>query len=157
MKYAKWIAVVAAFVLSACEGTTYVSSVPNAAVNLRIYLDKGEFVHFGASDYVIIDNLGYHYHGVVAQQHTVSDYTGYAGVVVVNDFGRCYSYDMACPKCLSKKQPIEVESFMLAHCPICGEEFELNAGTGVPRRGIVKEPLRRYQTFYDGLTITITR
>ena len=41
---------------------------------------------------------------------------------------------------------------MFAICPVCGEEYDIYSGNGVPTHGIGNEPLKRYTTTYIAAT-----
>ena len=142
--------------LCACDThTTYRSSVPSYPVNIRINTYEGTYVHFvHIYTYLIVDEKGYHFNGQTMPRKE-TDRFGYAGVVVYIDGNGNYSaYDMACPNCVSQKDPVEVDG-MLAICPLCGEEYDLGSGYATPQKGISNEALRRYSLIVSNRVITI--
>ena len=142
--------------LCACDThTTYRSSVPSYPVNIRINTYEGTYVHFvHIYTYLIVDEKGYHFNGQTMPRKE-TDRFGYAGVVVYIDGNGNYSaYDMACPNCVSQKDPVKVDG-MLAICPLCGEEYDLGSGYATPQKGISDEALRRYSLIVSNRVITI--
>ena len=140
----------------ACDThTTYRSSVPSYPVNIRINTYEGTYVHFvHIYTYLIVDEKGYHFNGQTMPRKE-TDRFGYAGVVVYIDGNGNYSaYDMACPNCVSQKDPVKVDG-MLAICPLCGEEYDLGSGYATPQKGISDEALRRYSLIVSNRVITI--
>ena len=101
-----------------------------------------------------VDEEGCHFNGQI-DRRLVTDRFGYAGVVVYIDGNGNYSaYDMACPNCVSQKDPVKVDG-MLAICPLCGEEYDLGSGYATPQKGISNEALRRYSLIVSNRVITI--
>ena len=142
--------------LCACDThTTYRSSVPSYPVNIRINTYEGTYVHFvHIYTYLIVDEKGYHFNGQTMPRKE-TDRFGYAGVVVYIDGNGNYSaYDMACPNCVSQKDPVKVDG-MLAICPLCGEAYDLGSGYATPQKGISNEALRRYDLIVSNGVITI--
>lgn len=142
--------------LCACDThTTYRSSVPSYPVNIRINTYEGAYVHFvHIYTYLIVDEKGYHFNGQTMPRKE-TDRFGYAGVVVYIDGNGNYSaYDMACPNCVSQKDPVKVDG-MLAICPLCGEAYDLGSGYATPQKGISDEALRRYSLIVSNRVITI--
>lgn len=142
----------------ACDThTTYRSSVPSYPVNIRINTYEGTYVHFVPENttlYMIVDKDGYHFNGQTMPRKE-TDRFGYAGVVVYIDiFGSYSAYDMACPHCVSQKDPVKVDG-MLAICPVCGEVYDLGCGYATPQNGISNEALRRYNLIVSNGVITI--
>ena len=142
----------------ACDThTTYRSSVPSYPVNIRINTYEGTYVHFVPENttlYMIVDKDGYHFNGQTMPRKE-TDRFGYAGVVVYIDGNGNYSaYDMACPNCVSQKDPVKVDG-MYAVCPLCGEEYNLYIGYATPQKGISNEALRRYSLIVSNRVITI--
>lgn len=142
--------------LCACDThTTYRSSVPSYPVNIRINTYEGTYVHFvHIYTYLIVDEKGYHFNGQTMPRKE-TDRFGYAGVVVYIDGNGNYSaYDMACPNCVSQKDPVKLDG-MLAICPLCGEAYDLGSGYATPQNGISDEALRRYSLIVSNGVITI--
>lgn len=141
-----------ACMLTACTGTTtFRSSVPAYPIHLEINTNVGTYVHFvpeNVSAYLIADAKGIHFNGQTMPL-TVTEAYGYAGTVVYIDGFHPYgAYDLCCPHCLKRETPCVVDG-IFAVCPICGEEFDIYSGNGVPTHGIAKEALRPYRTTYD--------
>ncbi len=134
--------------LTACDGTTFGSSVPRLRVNIRLDLRQSSFVTFTPENtyaYVTATRKGFYLNGEYAAPALDTDYFGYGGVVIyVNMLGGYDAYDMACPYCASRgyAHTCKVNS-MSAVCPVCGEEYQLWSGTGIPTKGITREPLLR--------------
>ncbi|MBQ9340294.1 MAG: hypothetical protein IJS13_08195 [Paludibacteraceae bacterium] len=125
--------------VSSCEGTTFVSSVPSYPVHFEINI-LAEYPHFVPSGG--IDHL------VFTSQRYYTDAVGYAGLLVYTAFDEQYhACDLCCPKCLKRYIPIEPDG-MYAHCPTCGEDYDLSYGLGNPTKGISKEMLRPYHCSY---------
>ena len=144
-----------ACLLTACTGTTtFRSSVPTYPIHLEINTNVGIYVHFipeNIGTYLIADAKGIHLNGQT-QPLTVTDAYGFAGTVVYIDGFHPYgAYDLCCPHCLKRDAPCTVDG-MFAICPICGEEYDIYSGNGVPTRGIGKEALKAYRTTYESAT-----
>ena len=76
------------------------------------------------------------------------DAVGYGGLLVYTTMDERYmACDLCCPKCLKRDVPVEADG-MFAHCPICGEDYDLSYGYGIPTKGIGKERLRPYNASY---------
>ena len=87
-----------------------------------------------------------------------TDRIGYAGIVVSTGMdGNYHAHDMGCPRCLNRKEPVEIVG-MYAECPICHEQYDLSYGYALPTKGISREPLRKYTATYSSLSgkLTIT-
>ena len=128
-------------VLCSCDDTTYRSSVPAFPVRmeLNIWAEYPHFVQSNTLQYLVFQKP--RYEGV--------DYVGYAGLLVhIGMDGAYHAYDLACPHCLSRDEVIEPDA-LFAVCPVCGEEYDLSYGLGVPVKGISKEALRQYTTRFD--------
>ncbi len=145
------------FVLSmtSCEDTTFSSSVPRVRVYVHIDRRMGAFVTFtpeATYSYVTATREGYFLNGQMVIPSPDTDYFGYGGVVVyVTMMNEYKAFDMACPHCAARgtRQTCQVNS-MSAVCPNCGEEYQLWSGTGIPTKGITREPLLQ-------LPITVTQ
>lgn len=144
-------------ILTACEGTTFQSSVP--AYPVRIIIDKRVFVnfqedHFGA--YITVDKDGYYENGKFVFPLNAMDAYGYGGVVIYVGMSGYVAFDLACPQCAGKgkKSPCFIDG-MYAECPVCEEQYELASGYALPKKGISKEALRPLNVLKgDKLTIT---
>jgi len=144
-----------ACLLTACTGsTTYRSSVPSYPIHLEINTNVGMYVHFvpeNVGTYLTADAGGIHLNGQTLPL-TVTDAYGYAGTVVYIDGMHPYgAYDLCCPHCLRRDAPCVVDG-MFAVCPVCGEQYDIYSGNGVPTRGIAREALKAYRTTYDATT-----
>lgn len=155
------IGIVCVFVLGACEGTTFQSSVPAYPVRIVIDTRLGEFVHFQPSNlysYLVVNQDGYFLNGKYIQDRAITDAYGYGGVLAYISMNGYDAYDLACPYCASRgyKRSCEVDGFY-ATCPECGEQYELASGTAAPRNGIAHETLRRLNIMVSDSKITITQ
>ncbi len=134
--------------LSACDDTVFRSSVPTYPVQMRLNI-AGEYVHF------VPDNPGQVL--TFTKQRFPNEAIGFAGLLVCTGYDmRYYAFDLACPKCLSQKEHLEVDG-MFAVCPICEEEYDFFSGIGYPTQGIGKENLRQYKTFYSNGYLSISQ
>lgn len=137
-----------------CERTNWISSVPSAPIHLEINTRVGMYVNFvpeNVMTYLIADPSGIHLNGLT-QPLSVQDAYGYAGTVVYIDGFHPYgAYDLCCPHCLRRDRPCTVDGFY-AVCPVCGEEYDIYSGNGVPVHGIAKEPLKQHQAIYNAGT-----
>lgn len=154
-----WIYILLSVLLCGCgEGLVYNSAVPNAPVQISINTKQAFFVHFipdNINNYLIVNSEGYRLNGKDFLPRTYVDYYGYAGVVIYIDNDRKYSaFDLCCPHCVDRAHPTEVDG-MFAVCPVCGEQYDLSWGLGVPSRGISREALKRYNCFYSGDVLTV--
>jgi len=126
----------------ACDSyTTFVSSVPSYPVHMELNI-LAEYPNFVPSG------------GIQALTFTERRYAteaiGYAGLLVYTAFDEQYhACDLCCPHCLKRDKPVEVDG-MFAHCPTCGEDYDISYGYATPSRGISKERLRPYYTSYSG-------
>jgi len=143
-----------ALLISGCKHTTYKSAVPDFPVHLEINTNVGMYVHFvpeNVMTYLIADARGIHLNGIT-QPLTVEQAYGYAGTVVYIDGFYPYSaYDLCCTHCLRRDMPCTIDG-MYAVCPVCGEQYDIYSGNGVPTRGISDEALKRYKTTYNATT-----
>lgn len=136
--------------LLGCNQESYNDAVPSYPVHISINTNVGEFVHFKpdyVNAYMIVDKKGIHFGN---QTYPFTDLTqyGYAGTVInVNMMNQYSAFDLCCPNCRQKDQPIVVDGGF-ADCPICGESFELMNGMGTPSKGISRQSLRSFKTFY---------
>lgn len=137
-----------------CKNTTFRSSVPSYPIHLEINTNVGMYVHFvptSVMTYLIADEKGIHLNGVT-QPLTVDQAYGFAGTVVyIDGFSPYSAYDLCCPHCLKRDMPCTING-MFAVCPVCGEEYDIYSGNGVPTHGIGNEPLKRYTTTYNATT-----
>lgn len=130
-----------------CENTTFVSSVPYYPVRLELNI-LAEYPNFVASG------------GVQAMEFTTPRYPteslGYAGILVFTTFDNQYgACDMCCPHCLKQHQPVHWDGGMYAHCPICGEDYDISFGYCTPTKGIAGERLRPYRTVYTNGKLSV--
>jgi nitrite reductase/ring-hydroxylating ferredoxin subunit len=143
--------------LTSCEDTTFRSSVPTRPVQLTINTAAGIYVHFvreniGAT--VVVDPEGYHFNGQTLPL-TGTDYYGFSGVVIYVDNNQQYSaFDLCCPHCIKQYDHCYIDG-CFAVCPVCGEEYDLSFGYATPMKGISKEALRKYTTFYSYPRLTV--
>ncbi len=153
MRQRLFILAVAAL-LTACQGTTFRSAVPDYPIHLEINTRVGMFVSFvpgNITSHVIVDAGGFHFNGIT-QPLTVQDAYGFAGTVVYIDASDSYAaYDLCCPHCLKRDVPCTIDG-MFAVCSECGEQYDIYSGNGVPTRGIAKEPLKRYNCTYNTMS-----
>ena len=132
--------------LTACDDTTFGSSVPRLSVNIRIDLRQGPFVTFtpeNTSAYVTANREGFYLNGKYAAPALDTDYFGYGGVLIYVSMNGYNAYDLACPYCAAHGycHTCAVNSSS-AICPVCGEEYQLWAGgMAYPTKGITREPL----------------
>lgn len=149
--------IVLAVLLTACENTTFRSSVPSRPVQLTIDTRAGIYVHFVRENIgacLVVDKDGFHFNKQTLPL-TSTDYYGYAGVVVYVDNNNQYSaFDLCCPHCISKNNPCEIDG-CFAVCPICGEQYDLSFGYGLPVQGISHEALRKYKSDFNGTRLYI--
>ncbi|MBO4622224.1 MAG: hypothetical protein J5635_06115 [Paludibacteraceae bacterium] len=137
------IAIVALLVLGACENPGLVNPVPNYPVSMELNI-LGEFPTFTQS------NIGAHMEFLTPRFPT--ERVGYSGVLVFVNFNEQYSaFDLCCPHCVQRYQPLEVNG-IFAVCPVCGEEYDLSYGYGVPTKGIAENYLKTYKTNYNSAT-----
>lgn len=160
-------ALLAICLLAGCEDTTFQSSVPAYTVHVVIDTRIGDFVHFQPSSlgsHIIVDETGYYYDGKFLKARDVTDYYGYAGVIVYVPVippatGEPYcAHDLACPDCAKKqlRRQCQIEG-MRAVCPECHEQYDLSFGIGNPLQGISKEAMRPLQVRNQGGKLTITQ
>jgi len=136
------IALAIAMLCTACHNDAK-SNVPDYPVRLDLQI-TAQYSHF-------IPENGFQTM-TFTKAEKAGDYVGYAGVLVwVNTLNEYCAADMACPNCLKKDQPVQVDG-LYATCPACGEAFDLSQ-YGYPSKGKTNQPLRRYstQTVYEGM------
>jgi len=157
------ISLITLLLLTACDGTTFQSSVPTYPVRVVIDTRMGTFVHlqpdnFGS--YVIANKEeGWYYLNTTkVMPLNVMDACGYAGVLVYVSLNGYDAYDLACPYCAGKgrKQACTIDG-MYAVCPHCGERYDLGSGTAVPTQGVARETLRRYNIITSDGKLTVTQ
>lgn len=127
----------------ACESKSIVNPVPNYPVSMELNI-LAEFPHFTQS------NIGASL--TFTQPRYPTERVGYAGLLIFVNFNEQYSaFDLCCPHCVDRATPIEVDG-IFAHCPICGEEYDLSYGLGVPTKKIAENYLRSYRTNFNSAT-----
>ncbi|MBP5290861.1 MAG: hypothetical protein J6Y76_05545 [Paludibacteraceae bacterium] len=137
------IAMAALLVLGACESPSIVNPVPNYPVSMELNI-LGEFPNFTQA------NIGAHMEFTAPR--FPNERIGYAGVLVFVNFNEQYSaFDLCCPHCLERFTPLLVDG-IFATCPICGEQYDLSYGYGVPTQGIAKNYLKTYKSNYNAAT-----
>ena len=146
----KWIKIwLLAIVMMGCENTTFMSSVPSYPVQMVINI-LGEYPNFvaeGSINVLTFTSPRYHTEAV-----------GYAGLLIYTAFDSQYhACDLCCPHCVKRSAPVEWDGGFYAHCPTCGEDYDLSYGLGIPTRGISKGRLRPYAAFYSNGRLTITQ
>lgn len=146
--------------MTGCDDTTYVSSVPSATVYIDINtLSDWQYVHFRPENMecTYIDREGYHY---LTYSHALKENEqyriGYKGVLIVADGTKFTAYDLCCPYCITRNKAVAVEpSGVFATCPQCGEQYDCSCGVGNPITGIGRESLKRYQLTYTSGIIRV--
>lgn len=160
-RYLGLIFLVAVLCLTACEGTTFRSSVPTYPVRFSIDTRIGPFVHFNPSslnEHVTLTHEGYLYNGKYVMPRGAMDAYGYGGTVVFVSVNGFDAYDLACPACALKGacSPCLIDG-IFAVCPVCGEHYDLGSGTAAPQKGISHEFLRRYAIINSDGKLTVTQ
>ena len=145
-----WIIVLVCSTIMGCEDVNRRSSVPHVPVNYTLNITS-EYPHF------VTDN-GYQTMAIT-QKRFEREYIGYAGLLVwIGMDGSYHAADLCCPHCIKSSKPVEING-IYAICPICNEQFDLSYGFAIPTKGIIDEPLRKYQTRLDnsltGLSLRI--
>lgn len=156
-----WYLVLLSLILTACEGTTFQSSVPAYPVRIIIDTKMGPFVHFqptNLNSYIIVNKDGYWMDEKFVLPTTAMDTYGYGGVIIYVSMNGYVAYDLACPNCAAKgkKRPCSMDG-IFAECPECGEQYELASGYALPRKGICKEALRKLSIMNSDGKLTITQ
>jgi len=124
-----------ALTLISCQNNSQ-SSVPDYPVRIDIDI-TAEYPHF-------IPENGFQTMTFTKKRYA-EEYIGYGGVLVwVNVTCEYCAADMVCPKCLLPSKPVVVDG-LFANCPTCGEAFDLSTAA-FPTKGIVNQPLKRYNT-----------
>lgn len=149
------------FGLSACEDTTFRSSVPAYPVRIVIDTRVGQFVHFQPTDlnsYIVVNRNGYFFNGNYVLPFAATDTCGYGGVVVFVSMNGFIAYDLACPYCAGRQmcRPCYIDG-MYAVCPECGEEYDMTSGYALPQHGISREALRKLGLVNAGGKLTISQ
>ena len=147
--------------LTACEGTTFRSTVPAYPVRVSINTKMGEFVHFQPTSlgaYIIANREGIFMDGKYILPLPATDAYGYGGVLIYVDLYGYSAYDLACPYCASHNQchPCIVDGSN-AICPVCGETYDVLSGTAAPQKGLINETLRRLNVMNADGKLTITQ
>lgn len=160
MQRIRIIGIVLAVLLTACEGTTFQSSVP--AYPVHVVIDtKTLFVDFtqeNTNAYITVNQEGYKENDKYMAPLKVTDAYGYGGVVVYVSMNGYVAYDLACPYCAGRGtcQPC-VMNGIYAECPHCGEKYELASGYALPQNGISREALRKLKLIHSDGKITISQ
>lgn len=136
--------------LVSCE-VDVVSPVPTRPVSLRLNL-KTEYTAFTSS------NTGAYI--ACTERVLATDAIGYQGVLVtVSSSERYCAFDMACPGCLSRVEPVdpnyregkrEMHFCTEVRCPACGETYSVWDGMGWPSGQVAHKPLRQYRVYLQG-------
>ena len=153
MRQRLFILAVAAL-LTACQGTTFRSAVPDYPIHLEINTRVGMFVSFvpgNITSHVIVDAGGFHFTGIT-QPLTGQDAYGFAGTVVYIDASDSYAaYDLCCADCRKRDGKCTIDD-MDADCSESNEKYANCSGNGVPTRRVAKEPLKRYNCTYNTMS-----
>lgn len=146
MRHRIGILTVVLLLLGSCEDTVYRSSVPAYPVYLRLNI-IAEYPHF------VVTNTNACL--TFTKPRYPTDAIGYGGILIYVGMDAAYhAFDMACPVCLRRDQPVEVDGFY-ARCPVCGEEYDLSFGLAVPTHGISREALRTLSVSFDNTYLTV--
>lgn len=133
----------AACAMTACQPgntTTYGSSVPNTPVNFELRI-QGQYATFVPAGDIKMYTF--------TQPQFPTQMMGYAGLLVCTTFNETYAaFDLCCPHCVSKRATVEPDG-MFAHCPNCGEDYDISYGLATPTQGISRERLKEYHCYYD--------
>lgn len=129
-----------AVVLSGC-GSNNRNPVPSYPVYLDLDI-TAQFPHFVPAN-------GFQTMTFTTRRYE-KEYIGYGGVLVVSAMdGHYHAMDMCCPVCLLRDSVVQLDG-IYAVCPICGEQYDVSYGMGLPMKGKTKWPLREYKCFTDG-------
>ena len=159
-RYGQLIGLLALVCLSACDGTSFQSSVP--AYPVRVVINtKTMFTDFmpeNTNAYITVIQDGYYENGTFKQPVTVTDAWGYGGVVTYVSIAGYVAYDLACPNCAAHghKSPCEMDG-IYAICPRCGEQYDIGSGYAMPQKSISKEALRQLNIIVSEDKLTITQ
>lgn len=151
----------AVMALSACEGTTFQSSVPTYPVRVVIDTRMGVFVHFLPTEFnahVTVNRTGYWFNEQFALPVSAMDAWGYGGVVVFVGMNGYDAYDLACPYCAQRGgcHACAIDG-IFAVCTECGEHYDLASGTAAPQKGLARETLRRLAIINSDGKLTVTQ
>ena len=160
MQRIRIIGIVLAVLLTACEETTFQSSVPVYPVHVVIDT-KTLFVDFtqeNTNAYITVNQEGYKENDKYLAPLKVTDAYGYGGVVAYVSMNGYVAYDLACPYCAGRGtcQPC-VMNGIYAECQHCGEKYELASGYALPQNGISREALRKLKLIHSDGKITISQ
>ena len=156
-----WVLILGSLLLTpACEGTTFMSSVPAYPVHAVIDT-RAVFVDFTPENfntYITVNREGYFENGKFMLPPSAIDTYGYGGVVVYVSLNGYVAFDLGCPVCAGKgkRSPCMMDG-MYARCPECGEEYELGSGYALPKNGISKEALRKLTIVNSNGKLTVTQ
>ena len=119
-----------------CDG--YESSIPDANVYLRRNITVEKLTPLGSYLYV-------------PERVLATDRVGFGGLLVVhgqdNNF---YAVDLACPHEVNATVKVgPPDSKGLCHCAVCGEDYDMSFGMGLPQKHISKEALRHYNVYLE--------
>lgn len=133
--------------LSSCQGETVMfSSIPSYPVYLE-YNIVAEDPHF------VPTNTGAY--KTFTSQRYPKDALGFAGILIFIGLDAQYhAFDMGCPKCLRRQQPVEVNG-IFAHCPVCQEDYDLSYGLATPTHNISIEALKKYNIIINNNTLIV--
>ena len=151
IKGVRYIIILLLFSLPACNGYTYMSSVPAVPVQyvLNVLADDPTFVPANTGAYKI-----------VKQKRFETDYIGYAGLLIYIGFDSQYhAFDLACPNCDRVDFRLTIGENGIVSCGKCGIKYDLN-NDGVifdKGKGTYESPrgLYRYPITYDGMRVNI--
>ena len=160
MQRIRIIGIVLAVLLTACEETTFQSSVPVYPVHVVIDT-KTLFVDFtqeNTNAYITVNQEGYKENDKYMAPLKVTDAYGYGAVVAYVSMNGYVAYDLACPYCAGRGtcQPC-VMNGIYAECQHCGEKYELASGYALPQNGISREALRKLKLIHSDGKITISQ
>lgn len=132
--------------LTAC-GNDKRSRVPSYPVQFDIDI-VAEYPHFvPANGYQTL---------TFTKKRYMTDYIGYAGLLVWIDFNQQYqAADLCCPNCLDQHKPLRIDG-IFAVCDSCGEKYDLSYGLAVPQKGICDQALRKYEVGIRGNHLLIS-
>ena len=120
------------------------SPVPNAEVNIKLYLNHEDMNLTGKLSYTVFTS-----------RRKESDKIGYGGVLVINGFGdtphvNLYAFDLSCPVEVSRTVRLVPDNEGHCVCPKCGTKYDIGYGNGRPVSGEGTSFMRSYRVVNTG-------
>lgn len=150
-KLVKYILLLLAVALTACNNVVENRNIPYASVSFDIDVSTS------GCDYELREDMMGNSKVFTKEQPAKASAGwgayGYSGVVVVRALdNRLYAFDICCPYEVKRAIALKSDGFFM-ECPVCGSQFSVGNGSGYVNKGPATEPLKTYHVYRNGADI----